>query len=356
MEKYSTQKIFAERLKNARLLKGLSAQKVAQSIGISRQAYAKYEHGDALPNSTVLIKLHHVLDISIDYLFRKTYFSLLSFAYRKKSKLGKREQQQLELQIIDKLEQRIELEDLLDIKVATQLEELSASLKPISSEQEIAFLAGALRNQWKLGNDPIANIGALLEQHGIIFLAINAKSDFDGASCKISEYNNRPVVVVNSSMPPERQRFTALHELAHLYLKFEELLPEAIEKLCHVFASEFLLPFSKLGEFKEAGCPIYYKTIEVLQIEYGISFDAIIRRLKSTELISEKSYNHYWINKNKDCALREYAEASRFNEHYPLVYERLVYRALSEGKISLNQAAHYLNVSSFELETQGMAS
>ena len=90
-------KIFSKRLKNARLLKGFSALQVADNLHITRQAYSKYENGKSFPNSKILIDLHRILDVSIDYLFRKTSFEKLDFDFRKKTKLTKSRQEQIEL-------------------------------------------------------------------------------------------------------------------------------------------------------------------------------------------------------------------------------------------------------------------
>ena len=76
-------RVFSKRLKNARLLKGLSALQVAESLHITRQAYSKYENGKSFPNSKILIDLHRILDVSIDYLFRKTSFEKLDFDFRR---------------------------------------------------------------------------------------------------------------------------------------------------------------------------------------------------------------------------------------------------------------------------------
>lgn len=60
--------MFSDRLKNLRLSKKMSQQEVADYLGITRQAYGKYEKNDAQPDFESLKKLSILFDKSIDYL------------------------------------------------------------------------------------------------------------------------------------------------------------------------------------------------------------------------------------------------------------------------------------------------
>lgn len=61
--------IVAYRIRNARKLKGLSLQDIADELGISKQMISKYEKGISIPNSSNLIKLAKLFDLKIDYFF-----------------------------------------------------------------------------------------------------------------------------------------------------------------------------------------------------------------------------------------------------------------------------------------------
>lgn len=56
------------KLKNYRTDKGLSQEKVAEIVGVSRQAVAKWESDQTAPNSTNLIALSSIYEISLDEL------------------------------------------------------------------------------------------------------------------------------------------------------------------------------------------------------------------------------------------------------------------------------------------------
>ena len=68
-EKVST-KEFGKRLKECRLAKGLSIQKMTDDIGISRSHYSQLESGDKVPSLETLIYIIQYLGITSDDLLR----------------------------------------------------------------------------------------------------------------------------------------------------------------------------------------------------------------------------------------------------------------------------------------------
>lgn len=77
-------KSFAERLHNARLMRGLSMQQLCDMMGniITRQTLFKYEKGVMLPKSGIVIALCDALEINPDYLnMKKIILFLLAVLY-----------------------------------------------------------------------------------------------------------------------------------------------------------------------------------------------------------------------------------------------------------------------------------
>lgn len=59
-----------EQLKILRTQKGVSQQKVADYLEITRQAYSNYENGNRDPDNETLLKLGEYFGVSVDYLLR----------------------------------------------------------------------------------------------------------------------------------------------------------------------------------------------------------------------------------------------------------------------------------------------
>ena len=64
--------IFAQRLKNARIMKGYSMDELVSAMGnnISKMSISKYEKCQLSPNSSVIISLSKALEQPVDYFFK----------------------------------------------------------------------------------------------------------------------------------------------------------------------------------------------------------------------------------------------------------------------------------------------
>lgn len=63
--------MFHEKLKMLRKMLHFSQDRLAEEIGVSRQAVAKWESGDIFPDIANLIALSRLFDVSIDFLVKK---------------------------------------------------------------------------------------------------------------------------------------------------------------------------------------------------------------------------------------------------------------------------------------------
>ncbi len=340
--------VFAQRLKQARLLKKMSMDQLVNLIGgmVSKQAISKYESAKMQPNSSVLVALATALDVDLDYFYRPFTFDLNQFevSFRKKSNTTAKDVNALKVKIQDQIERYLEVEEILGKDEHEEIESIGSTL---SSKEEMRKLAMDIRQSWNLGRDAIANVQDSLEAHGIKIISTEAPENFDGVSGVVNgqEY----IIVLNSNRDHiERRRFTALHELGHLLYnkRFSgELTPREKEKLCDAFASEMLLPSSTLQSIFKPGEKISTSELKQLQMMYGISIDAIMHKLKYLGIVSENKYKSYCIRKNRDASLKKFVETSRYQETMTNKYETLVYAAVAKDLISTSKAASLLHAS-----------
>lgn len=61
---------FIDRMKEARLNKGLTQEKLARIIGVAKSTYTGYEKGNSEPNMLILSKIMKALNIDANYLFQ----------------------------------------------------------------------------------------------------------------------------------------------------------------------------------------------------------------------------------------------------------------------------------------------
>lgn len=60
--------IFATRLKELRLERGFTQQKVAEALGLRQQSYARYEYGTGEPSLHTLVDIARLYNVTTDYL------------------------------------------------------------------------------------------------------------------------------------------------------------------------------------------------------------------------------------------------------------------------------------------------
>ena len=64
--------IFAERIRDLRIERGLTQEEVGKIIGVKRYAVYSYEKGRACPEMKGLVALADYFDVSMDYLAGRT--------------------------------------------------------------------------------------------------------------------------------------------------------------------------------------------------------------------------------------------------------------------------------------------
>jgi Zn-dependent peptidase ImmA (M78 family)/DNA-binding XRE family transcriptional regulator len=335
--------MFNTRLHRARKAAGLSLRELGERVGVSHASIKKYEDGDAMPSSDVLLQLARALRVRTEYFFRPDAVALEGIEYRKRSSLPKKRLDAITHEVLDQIERRIELENLFPqspVKSFAPVEDVNDHM---TSMDQIEDVADRVRSAWNLGFDPIPDLIDVLETNGIRVFMIEADTEnkFDGLAASVS---GMPIVVVGRHWPGDRQRFTLAHELGHLMLEGRLAQDLNEEKACNRFAGAFLFPRESVRQ--ELGChrnAIELKELGLLKEEFGLSMAGILYRARDLDIISH--------------AYREdQAKLFRFKgwfrkepgQDYPAekahIFEQLVFHALAEDYIGESKAAELMNM------------
>lgn len=334
--------IFSRRLRQARLMKGFSLEKLSQVVNpsITRQAVNKYEKGLMMPDSRVLIAFAAALDVKIDYFFRPFTVEVNHVEFRKKSRFPERMTTAVREKVREELERYLEVEQLCGCSTV-----FSMPRRSVSTVEDAARHANYVRDYLGLGNDGVSNVIEVLEENGVKVIEIAEDKDFDG----LSGYANDsiPLIVINGGFDAERKRFTALHELGHLLLDILGDVPsKEAENICNAFASEFLLPVSVLkAKVGVSRHDISLAELTDIQCQFGISVDDIMASLHANGVITANRYAGYRTKKDRLPDFRALAEKSRAVAERSGRFARMVYRALADEAITFSKAAVLLNTS-----------
>lgn len=336
-----------ERIRRARLAKGLSLEKLAVKTGqISKQAIHKYEQEKAVPGSAVLIRLAAALDVKPEYFFRPVEVKLEKVNFRRKSRLSVGEQKAIEETAKDQLERYLLLEDVFPPN-ELQRPEFKPLPITINTSEDAELAAAKVREQWNLGADPIENVTELLEERGIKVVEVDAGEQFDGLSGLVD--GRHAVIIIKSDWPGERQRFTLAHELGHLILKISPNCPaKESERCCHRFAGAFLVPSSAaLFELGQKRRNLDFRELALLKVKYGLSMQAWVYRAFDLGIISHALFTNIFKEISR-LRLRK-REPDELKAEKPTRFKRLLLHALAEKIISETKASDLLGVRADEL-------
>lgn len=342
--------VFADRFKSARLMNGYSLQDLADALGnkLSRQALHRYEKGEVIPDAKKINMLSKAMDVTPDYFFRTTKVELGEIEYRKVSKMSLKAASIIKEKTKEYLSRYLELEEILGL--ANEFDNHLKDFETVTTYEQVNRAAELLRDKWELGKGPVFNIAELLEDKNIKVVKLDVNEDFDGLQTFVNE--TIPVVAYNlkKANKPDRIRFTLLHELAHLLLKFGNVTKHQKETLCHQFAGAMLLPEetikAELGTHRNK-----LSTLELANIkkQYGISMQAIVMRARACGIINDHYTRQFFffmeqMNWRVDEPV-EYQGAEESNR-----FEQLLFRALIEDQISISKAASLSDLSLVEFK------
>lgn len=337
---YYMNDIFSIRLRQARTIRQLSVDDLGKMVNLSKQEILQYEDGSSKPDGAALIKFSKALGLSLDFFFRPVSVSIESVEFRKRNSLTGMEIDAIKEIVKDRLESFLEIEAIVDEPARNSF----VSKHIVECEDDVLPLAEKLKKAWGIGEDGINNVIETLEDNNIKVVEVVASGDFDG----LSGFANGkiPFIVLNKNVGSERKRFTALHELAHLLFDCNCMDKRDEEDLCSLFANEMLISkkvfFRKIGENRR---DISLLELKDLQVQFGISIDALMCKAKSLNVITKERYGYFRKKKAEDPALKKEVEESRYKEESPKRFERLVHKALASDLISMSKCASLLNVS-----------
>ena len=279
-------------LATARQARGLTQAELARQAGLSQAFISKAEAGQVELDGERLIQAADVLRYPVSLLcLTAEVHSLVSTCvfHRKRSSLpvSKIKQVHASLDLA-----RVQAEELLcDIPVA---EVCLPRMRP-SQDGEIGprDIARRVRAGLALAEGPVQDLTAAVEDAGVVVLSWDLGSRQGDA---VSQWlaGHRPIVLMYSAAPGDRQRFSLAHELGHAVMHTEPV--DRQEEQADQFASELLMPAKAIrAELSNLDMPALAR----LKARWGVSMAALIRRARDLGAISDYRYKELNIELSK---------------------------------------------------------
>lgn len=340
--------MLGEKLRLARKKAGLSLRALAEKIDrkVSAQAIGKYERGEMLPSSDVLISLAEVMGMPLSFFLSPGGVRLKGLSFRKRAASRQKDLAAVEASVLDHIERYLQIEEILDMS-ASRWDRPRGCPYRVKNMEEVEGAAIKLRRAWNLGLDPIPNLTELLEERGIKVIMLDLPMSVDAVTCMIDGESRKPVHVIaccKKDRSIERLRFSLAHELGHQVLEVASDLDA--EKACNRFAGAFLMPSEPLlPEVGKHRTTFGYAELIEFKRLYGISAAALIVRLKDLGVISESRMKSMFMGPARTWRRSEPEPLCCEDcDERPRRFSRLCYRALAEGLITLSKASELLRL------------
>jgi len=324
------------RIKQLRLAKGLSLEDLAQAMGgiVTKQALSKYEKDLSKPSPTVAVSLATVLGVKALHFWSSPPIDVNFIAYRRLSHMGKKKKAMIEAIVGKSLEERYRLQERLGLADTFKW---MTTKRTFRKHEDAEKAADGIREEWALGSDAHTDLTSILESRLVHVLEMESGREFDGISALAK--NDKGGVVAVAIMTRkvvfgDRQRMNLAHELGHLILQGN---PDSEgENAAFRFAGAFLLPAKTLiKEIGERRANLQLTELLSLKRRFGISIQAILRRLLDLEVISKTTYKSWMIDIGKKGWRRE--EPAPISPEKSSWLEMMLTRALAEGVITADE-------------------
>ena len=346
--------MLGERLRRFRLARGMSLGDLETAIdrSVSSQTLSKYERGKLQPTAATLNQIAAALGVKSAQLWGDPPCDVEWIAFRKRARLGKREQERIQSFVAEEFEKRVQLQEQIYEGNALEFPVLSIPVRNLADAEAAALV---LRNTLNLGIDPIANLIGVLEDHYIHIIEVDANEAFDGISAVARDTDENVLaaaIATRSGLTGDRQRLNITHELGHLILELCENVDP--EKAAFRFSAAFLAPAEQLRrDVGEKRSRIEKHELFYLKKRYGMNIQAILFRLRDLRIITDAYYKQWCIQINKFGWKKH--EPIEMPPEKPERFHQQVLRALSEEFISETEAEQLLN-NAVELSTNPSSS
>ena len=282
-----------ERLKQARVLRGLTVAELAEKVEQQRQTLSMYEINKSQPSEKIVEALSRELQFPKRFFYEESVSCRGTVYFRSLLTTNKRyrNEQIAKMRILSQVYRL--LQDYIEFPEFDS-SEIPTGLTPSNA-------ANHLRDVWGLGQNPIDNIVTLVERHGILVTTFSTSTDDIDAFSEPLEVDGTSTFLIaysNNKTSASRVHFDIAHELGHIFMHewsddIEDLSKEEFktrEQQANDFAAAFLLPADAFKKDLLAGEPLSLAYYKQLKRKWRVSIAAMIRRARDLGVITTDNY------------------------------------------------------------------
>lgn len=306
-----------DRIRQARVARKLSQAELGEMIGVHRQSISQYETGTYRPRPESVELLHKALNFPVAFFYKENMYDHVSPIFFRRFKTAPQKMQEAIRvravwmgEILSYLKEFIEFRSVKIYETKKKYHEYSL--------EEIETIANETRAHWGLGLGPISDMILLLENNGFIVSKFQfGVRELDASSSMyVGSDGVCPMIFLSGGKSAVRSRFDAAHELGHVilhnwvddeYVSLKENY-DRLEYEANIFAGAFLVPRKTI--LNEGHALSSISSYISLKKRWGVSIQALIRRVKDIGMIGESQYDYL----NKQISYRGYRKKEPYDD------------------------------------------
>lgn len=281
----------ADMLRVARQLRGFQQGDAAERLGVSQAMLSRIENKLAGAGEDLIERAAAAYDLPATFFTQQDPVLGAPVSvhpmWRKKAAVTAREMDQIIAELNIRLMHLRRLMQAVEVEATYPLPRM-----PIDEfDGNVERVAGLVRAQWQLPAGPIHNLTRTVEAAGIVVThSPLGGSSVDGVT--FAAPGLPPLIVLNSSQPGDRMRFTLAHELGHLVIHHNQPTHN-MEPQANEFASCFLMPARDIQPHF-AQRRIDLRLFAELKPVWRASMASLLMRARSLNLLAYNQERYLW--------------------------------------------------------------
>jgi Zn-dependent peptidase ImmA (M78 family) len=276
----------------ARESRGLTQQDLSEKLNFPQSALSKIENGNQGIDEDFLKKISSTLNYPKSFFYEDMEIYPPNLHYRKKTDAPAKTLSYAEA-VMNIYKHNIQ-KLLLSITLPFTKLPFSDRITNVTPQDAAKYL----RQFWGIPKGAIDNVTKILEDNGILIIAMDFGTDkIDGRSMITT--NGKFIIFINKKLSGDRQRYTLCHELAHIILHINSLnvFEVDIEKEAMVFASEFLMPEREIKP-QLSGSKLTLQKLADLKRFWKVSMQAILYWATTLKTVTDNQARYLWSQFN----------------------------------------------------------
>lgn len=325
----------------ARESRGISQLELANRIAMSKANLSKIENGDIGVSADSIALIAQSTHYPVSFFEQNNDVYPEHLIYRKRDKVAQK--------LLTPLNAKVNVVRL-NIQYLLKMVNLDKPVLPLYEVDDVntpAIIAQKMRKAWKIETPVIDNTTKLLEEKGIAVTCFNFGTERVDSRCTLSEYKY-PIIIFNSTLHGDRQRFSLIFQLAHLVMHTSGSISwdRDVAHEANLFAAEFLMPEKDIRPDFENG--INLPLLGELKRKWKVSMISLLYRADDLGYLTpnQKKYLIQQFNEQK-MRRREPVELDVPVEK-PTMVRKWIADFKTKHKLGVNDVAAHLHLNTDE--------